>query len=193
MSDMIPYQADPYRQGSAGGQDYLSAQGYPFPDGTGLPGGQAGYYSADYLSGWSDPYLASPGSQGIPYPGVAPQMYGQPYSQQHPYPQAPHGPYTPYGQGSYWGGAYNPRHYEANALGGWALGLGIASVFLFCYFGVLLGVPAIIVGFKGMRAADEGRSTNRGMSIAGMILGSIGTAISVIYITSFLILYLSTV
>ena len=67
MSDMIPYQADPYRQGSAGGQDYLSAQGYPFPDGTGLPGGQVGYYSADYLSGWSDPYLASPGSQGIPY------------------------------------------------------------------------------------------------------------------------------
>ncbi|ERH22526.1 hypothetical protein HMPREF1979_02521 [Actinomyces johnsonii F0542] len=44
-----------------------------------------------------------------------------------------------------------------------------------------------------MRAADEGRSTNRGMSIAGMILGSIGTAISVIYIISFLILYLSTV
>ena len=98
MSDMIPYQADPYRQGSAGGQDYLSAQGYPFPDGTGLPGGQVGYYSADYLSGWSDPYLASPGSQGIPYPGAAPQMYGQPYSQQHPYPQAPYGPYTPYGQ-----------------------------------------------------------------------------------------------
>ena len=59
-----------------------------------------------------------------------------------------------------------------------------------CYLGALCGIPAIVVGVKGMRAADEGRATNKGMSIAGVAMGSIFTAFNVIYV-SFLIIYFS--
>ncbi|WP_167148887.1 DUF4190 domain-containing protein [Actinomyces sp. ZJ308] len=86
----------------------------------------------------------------------------------------------------YWGVPYDPRRYEANALGGWALGLGIASLLLSCYLGLLLGVPAIIVGVKGMRAADEGRATNKTMSIIGVVLGSVGAAVSAAYLLFFI-------
>jgi len=196
MSDLNPYPADPYRQGSAG-SPYPADFDRASQSASGVSSTRNGYYSADDLGDQSPHFPETQGGQMVPYPGGGRQSYGQaygqPYSQQYPYPPPSYGPYPPYGQGVYWRAPYDPRRHEANALGGWALGLGIASVFLFCYFGALLGVPAIIVGFKGMRAADEGRSTNKGMSIAGMILGSIGTAISVIYMTSFLILYLSTV
>ena len=71
------------------------------------------------------------------YPGDGQQSYSQaywqPYSQQYPYPSPSYGPYPPYGQAVYWGVSYDPRRYEANALGGWALGLGIASIVANCF------------------------------------------------------------
>lgn len=88
---------------------------------------------------------------------------------------------------------YDPRRYEANALGGWALGLGVAGLFLSCYLGMMCGIPAIIVGVKGMRAADEGRATNKGISISGVVLGSIGTAVNVIYLMFFIVVYINSV
>ena len=66
-----------------------------------------------------------------------------------------------------------------NALGGWALGLGIASIFANCLsFGLILGIPAIVVGVLGVGAANEGRASNKGLSIAGVVTGTIGTVIS---------------
>lgn len=199
MSDLNPYQAGPYSQGNAGDHADLSAQEYPFSGGTSSLAGGAGYYSAGYASSSQpDPYLSPAGSHMTPYSGPPQQSYGQqyhqpygqPYSQQYPYPPTPYGPYMPYGPSAYWGGVYDPRRYEDNALGDWALGLGIASVFFNCYLGALCGIPAIVVGVKGMRAADEGRATNKGMSIAGVAMGSIFTAFNVIYV-SFLIIYFS--
>ena len=86
---------------------------------------------------------------------------------------------------------YDPRRHEANALGGWALGLGIASIFFSClHFGMVLGIPAIIIGVKGMRAADEGRASNKGLSIAGVVTGIIGSVISAGLLLLFLAVFL---
>lgn len=82
------------------------------------------------------------------------------------YQQAPAG----YGYGY-------PASMEANALGSWALGLGIAS---FVLLGIFLSIPAVILGHKGMRAADEGRATNRGIAQAGFILGIINIVLFVV-------------
>ena len=66
---------------------------------------------------------------------------------------------------------------EKNALGGWALGLGIAS--LVCC-GLLTGIPAMVLGFLGIQAANEGRASNKGMAIAGLVLGVVSIAWTVI-------------
>ena len=132
----------------------------------------------------------------VPYPGVGQQSYdqayGQPYSQQYPYPSPSYGPYPPYGQGVYWGVPYDPRRHEANALGGWALGLGITSIVANCLsLGLILGISAIVVGVLGMRAANEGRASNKGLSIAGVVTGGIGAVIGACYLMLFFIVMLS--
>ena len=100
------------------------------------------------------------------YPG------GQPGYQQYPSQAQPGGGYTP-GMSPF--GAST----EKNNLGGWALGLGIAS--LVCC-GIFTGIPAIILGYLGMQAANEGRASNKGMAIAGLIMGSLSAVGSIIYI-----------
>jgi len=62
-------------------------------------------------------------------------------------------------------------------LGGWALGLGVAG-FLCC--SIFTGIPAIVVGFLGMQAANEGRATNKGMSIAGIVLGVLSIVLQIV-------------
>ena len=182
MSELNPYQAASYRQGAAG-SSYTSDLDVAFQSGSGMSSVQNGYYSADDLGDQSLPFPTAPGDQMIPYSGFGQQpynqTYGEPYSQQYPYPSPSYGPYPPYGQGSYWGAPYDPRRHEANALGGWALGLGIASIFANCLsFGLILGIPAIVVGVLGVGAANEGRASNKGLSIAGVVTGTIGTVIS---------------
>jgi hypothetical protein len=57
-----------------------------------------------------------------------------------------------------------------------SLVLGIFSlIFVCCYGGLWLGIPAAIVGFMGMRNADSdpSRFGGRGLAIAGLILGII--------------------
>lgn len=62
-----------------------------------------------------------------------------------------------------------------------ALGLG-AVVMICCHGGIWLGVPAAIVGFLGMRNADNdsARYGGRGLAIAGMILGIVTFLISMV-------------
>ena len=61
-----------------------------------------------------------------------------------------------------------PKWLVAAALGGWALGLGIAG--MVCSCAVLLSIPAIVLGLLGIHAASEGRASNRGMAVAGVVL-----------------------
>ena len=91
------------------------------------------------------------------------------------------GPY-PEGQynqqpGGYVPGGFGPRPDEKNSLGVWSLCLGIAS-FLCC--GIVTGIPSIIVGYLGIQAANEGRATNKGMSIAGIVLSEAGTVLAIV-------------
>ena len=53
---------------------------------------------------------------------------------------------------------------------------------------MILGIPAIVVGVLGMRAAKEGRASNKGLSIAGVVTGAIGTVISALYLILFLVM-----
>ena len=143
MSDLNPYPADPYRQGAAGTPYPTDFDGVS-QSASGVSSTQNGYYSTDDLGDQSLPFPAASGGQMVPYPGGGQQpysqAYGQPYSQQYPYPSPSYGPYPPYGQGVHWGAFYEPRRHEANALGGWALGLGIASIFGNCAsLGMMLG------------------------------------------------------
>ena len=196
MSELNPYQADPYHQGAAGSPyPYPSDSNAAFQSASGMSSTQNGYYSANDLGGQSLPFPTAPGDQMIPYSGFGQQpynqTYGEPYSQQYPYPSPSYGPYPPYGQGSYWGAPYDPRRHEANALGGWALGLGIASIFANCLsFGLILGIPAIVVGVLGVGAANEGRASNKGLSIAGVATGAIGAIISAVSIIPFMVMML---
>ena len=57
---------------------------------------------------------------------------------------------------------------EKNSLGVWSVSLGAASL-LCC--GVFTGIPAAIVGFLGLQAANEGRANNKVLSIIGMVTG----------------------
>ena len=64
-----------------------------------------------------------------------------------------------------------------------SLVLGVFSLVLSCcYGGILLGIPAAIVGFLGMRNADRdpSRYGGRGLAIAGMLLGIITFVISLL-------------
>lgn len=57
-----------------------------------------------------------------------------------------------------------------------SLVLGISSlVFICCYGGIWLGLPALAVGFFGMKNADSdpARYGGRGLAIAGMITGGL--------------------
>ena len=112
----------------------------------------------------SGPYNQQPGGYG-PNDG--------PYNQQ----PAGYGP-AGYGPAGYGPGGYGPRPDEKNSLGGWALGLGIAS--LVCC-SIFTGIPAIILGVLGMQAANEGRATNKGMSIAGIVMGALSIVFLIIY------------
>jgi hypothetical protein len=126
-----------------------------------------------------------------------PPAYGDPYAQQQPYGQQPYGqqPYgqQPYGQPSPdqhpafaqpgaaagWGAPpYVPVYgYPKNSLGVWSLVLGIVS--LVC-FGPIAGIPAIITGVLGRKAAARGEANNGGLALAGIILGAVGSALWVV-------------
>ncbi|MEV0953711.1 DUF4190 domain-containing protein [Promicromonospora sp. NPDC050249] len=72
-----------------------------------------------------------------------------------------------------------------NDLAVWSLITGILS-YVMCP--ILLGVAAVITGTMGRRAADEGLADNRGMATAGLILGWVNIALSVLGIVLFFIL-----
>ena len=148
-----------------------------------------------------DPYGQQPYGQQPAYGQPAPDAYGQqPYGQQPTYGQQPYGQQPTYGQpaydqhpafaqqpGSYpgagpaagWGAPpYVPVYgYPKNSLGVWSLVLGIVG--LVC-FGPFAGIPAIITGVLGRKAAARGEANNGGLALAGIILGSVGSAIWVV-------------
>src|SRR5262245_28706351 len=78
----------------------------------------------------------------------------------------------------------------ATSKSGWHSGavlaflLGVASVGLFLL--ALTGVPAMVLGFRSLRAvnASDGRFRGARLAVAGMILGGIGTLLTVVGIAA---------
>lgn len=102
------------------------------------------------------------------------------YNQQGAYPdpsqgQGGYGQPAPYGQG------FGPNPTEKNNLGNWALGLGIASL-LCC--GLFTGIPAAITGYLGIQAANQGRATNKGMAIAGIVMAGLSIVWTIVMFMS---------
>ena len=61
--------------------------------------------------------------------------------------------------------------------------LGVFSlIFVCCYGGLWLGIPAAIVGFIGMRNADRdpSRYAGRGLAIAGLVIGVVTLVLSLL-------------
>ncbi len=64
-----------------------------------------------------------------------------------------------------------------------SIALGAASmVFICCYGGIWLGLPAAIVGFLGMRNADSDpeRYGGKGLAIGGIVLGIISFILTIL-------------
>jgi hypothetical protein len=129
------------------------------------------------------PYPQGPAAPP-PYPGAgAPQYPGASGTPQYP-AAAPYGSAPgAYGQpGPGYGAAY-PK----NSLAVWSLVLGIVSFVLSC--GFLTGIPAVIVGNNAKKAVARGEANNGGMATAGVILGWIAIALSVLGIIIFAVLF----
>ncbi len=78
---------------------------------------------------------------------------------------------------------YSPSQDQTLPIVGLALSLG-ALIFVCCFGGIWLGVPAAIVGYIGMTKADKDPTKygGRGMAIAAMIIGVISFILSMLYI-----------
>ena len=61
------------------------------------------------------------------------------------------------------------------------------SLVQFLGFGLLTGIPAIICGAIAMRQIRERNESGRGMALAGVIIGSIGTALTALFIIAIII------
>jgi hypothetical protein len=128
----------------------------PGPGGFGPPPHQP-------AGGYGHPQQPAP---GYGYPQQPAPGYGQP---NHPaYVQAPPG--------------YVMPMQPSNGMGTTGLVLGIIGVvcsvtFILWFFGVILGILAIIFGAVGRGKANRGEATNKGAATAGLVLGIIATVI----------------
>jgi hypothetical protein len=89
----------------------------------------------------------------------------------------PGGSFPPPPGGGYGGGPSSPQ----NGFGIAALVLGIVSIVCCCvYAGIWAGIPAVILGFLGLKKADAGLATNKPLALAGLICGGIGILLSLV-------------
>jgi hypothetical protein len=64
-----------------------------------------------------------------------------------------------------------------NGTGLWSMIIGIISPF---FGGLVLGIPAIILGSIGRKKAAAGTATNGGQALAWIIMGTLGCLVSVL-------------
>jgi len=164
-------------------------------DNSGIPAVDLGQYAAapDPYSAYAqpapmptpDPFAAyaapapmptpDPYGYGLPAPAPAPDPFA--YGQPAPAPASPYA-VTPVG--------YNAPAYvmaptivnaTSNGLGIAGMSCGIAGLVLMAVpvLGLLLGIAGIVLGAMGMGACNRNEANNRGMAIAGIVCGSVGT------------------
>lgn len=125
-----------------------------------------------------------PAPSDVPPPPIGPNGPGHaappPAAAHYGYPAPPAQPYGGYpGYGAYGAGPAGWAPAPNNGLGTAAMVIGIISVVGFCLYGVniILGILALIFGIIGLGRAKRGEATNRGMALAGVILGSVGIVV----------------
>ncbi|MFH8364311.1 DUF4190 domain-containing protein [Streptomyces anulatus] len=125
-----------------------------------------------------------PAPSNVPPPPIGPNGPGHaappPTAAHYGYPAPPAQPYGGYpGYGAYGAGPAGWAPAPNNGLGTAAMVIGIISVVGFCLYGVniILGILALIFGIIGLGRAKRGEATNRGMALAGVILGSVGIVV----------------
>jgi len=170
-----------------GNPDQGQWQSFPGDQGSfGQPGntGQPG--------GFSDPGGA--GQPGYAEPGYGQPGYGQPgYGQQgygqQGYGQPGYGQPVSYGQQGYGQPGYG------QPMPGWSPGSGypvtgtngLAIAALVCglaqlVLGILTGIPAIILGHLARKQIRRTGEQGAGMALAGLILGYVGVALTIVFI-----------
>lgn len=101
-----------------------------------------------------------------------------------PAPGQPGG-YPNHPQGGQPGYGYAPLAAPRNGLGTAALVLGIIGLLTsILVFGGLLGLIAIVLGFVALGRVRRREATNRGASIAGIVLGVLSLVIPVVLIVA---------
>lgn len=110
------------------------------------------------------PYGASPGYGTAPVYGAAPG-----YSATQPYTAAP----------AY--GSYRPT----NALAWVSLGLAVGAMLL----GTLASIAAVICGHIARRQIRETGQQGDGLAVAGLVVGYLGIAVSVLLVVFFVVLF----
>jgi serine/threonine-protein kinase len=131
-----------------------------------------------------------PPATSLPPPPVhAPAAAPHPPPRYPPSTSYPATGYRPYPPGA-------PRSQQQNTVGLLAMIFGILGI----VFGVccwLLGAPlsaaGIVLGALGMRKVTEGLADNRGMALAGVICGSVGAGLSLIFLFLYAFADFSTV
>jgi len=145
--------------------DYPLQPGYPQQPYAGQRPGQDHYgRSAPGQGQFSSPYPPIYGQAGQP---------GQTYDQTSPYAQP--GSYNAYGQPSYYGATPAPKTLSIASMC-----CGIAALVGFGFF-LLPQLAAVILGHLALRREPAGR----GMAIAGLVMGYVGIAVTILVLVIF--------
>ena len=81
--------------------------------------------------------------------------------------------------------AVPPPAGPASANNGMAIAALILGILSFFCLGPLGGVLAIVFGILGLKKANESAGRGKGMAVAGMVLGIVGTIVSIILLVVF--------
>ncbi|MFP3580983.1 DUF4190 domain-containing protein [Arthrobacter sp. SIMBA_036] len=132
------------------------------------PAGQGTYTPGDYSQQPPSPYGQPPSPYQQPFGQNSP--YGQPnqYGQNTPYGEVSQA--SPYGQPSYYGMPSQPK-----VLSIASMCCGIAIFVGFGFF-ILPQIAAVVLGHLALKREPAGR----GMAIAGLVMGYLGLALTVI-------------
>ena len=169
-----PATAGPVPPAPPGGYGQPPAPGYAQPP---APG-----YGQPPAPGYGQP--PAPGYGQPPAPGYGQPGYGEPPAAP-PYPGAGYQPAPAYG--SYPAPSYGYGvPYPKNHLGVLSLVLAIASFFT---LGILVSIPAVILGNQGRRAVDEGQADNRSLSTAGIVIGWVNIGLSAVAIVGAIVFF----
>ena len=185
QSDVPPEQAPPagQDQGQPAAQQFAQPESQQQPSGQRPDTGQQPYagqqrpgQTAPDHGQFSSPYPPIYGESGrTPYAAGQP-AYGQPaspYGQPSPYAQP--GSPNAYGQPAYYGAPSAPKSLSIASMC-----CGIAALVGFGFF-LLPQLAAVILGHLALRREPAGR----GMAIAGLVMGYVGIAVTILVLVIF--------